>query len=308
MYPNHQQSDYAVSLLFFLFRWWEYWHRCSLRFKMIIASFFSLAILGGMFSGYAVFVEPHFITVAEYEIASQNLPDAFDGTRIALITDIHHGCPMSPHLLDQIVSLTSKQSPDLILLGGDYVYGHQTALDACFAKMSELEAPLGVYAVLGNHDYWNLPQMRKAIRNAGIVLLQNDAVWLEKGGERILLAGVKDLWHDQPSLAGSRRKLAESRFTVLLSHNPDYYDVMPPDDRKQIDLMLSGHTHGGQVTVFGLYAPQKTAHAKYTTGHVKPDNGRTHIIISNGIGTTGLPIRFCAQPQIVLVTLKKTPR
>ena len=274
---------------------------------MIIASFFSLAILCGMFSGYAVFVEPRIITVAEYEIASQNLPDAFDGTRIALIADIHHGCPMSPHLLDQIVNLTSKQSPDLILLGGDYTCEHQTALDECFAKMSELEAPLGAYAVLGNHDYWNLPQMRKAIRDAGAKLLENKAVWLEKGSERILLAGVKDLGHNKPSLTMMQRELFDSDFTILLSHNPDYYDVMPPDDRKQIDLMLSGHTHGGQITVFGFYAPRRVANAKYTTGLVKPDDGRTSIIISNGIGTVGLPIRFCARPQIVLVTLKKTP-
>ena len=271
---------------------------------MIFVSLFSLTIFGGLLSGYAVFVEPRMVTVAEYEIVSENLPDGFHGKKIALIADIHHGYPRSPHLLDQILRLTKEQSPDIILLGGDYAREHPKFLADCFAKLSELDAPWEVYAVLGNHDYWNVPLMRTTIRDAGIELLENDAVWLEEKGERILLAGVDDLWHGNPSLTGLRRKLAESDFTVLLSHNPDYYDVMSPEDRNQIDLMLSGHTHGGQITVFGFYAPKRTAQAKYTSGLVKPDAGPTHIIISNGVGTVGLPIRFFARPQIVLVTLK----
>ncbi|MCL2622793.1 MAG: metallophosphoesterase [Planctomycetaceae bacterium] len=274
---------------------------------MIIVPFFSLAVFGSLLSGYAVFVEPRIIMIAEYEIMSNNLPETFDGTRIALITDIHHGSLRTYDLLDQMVSLIMEQSPDLILLGGDYAREHQAALNACFTKLSELEAPLGVYAVLGNHDYWDLPQMRQAIADAGILLLENEAVWLEEGGKRILLVGAKDLWCDQQSLAGQRRKLAESDFTILLSHNPDNYDATTPTDRKHIDLMLSGHTHGGQVTLFGFYAPVKTAKAEYTSGYVQSDDGRTHIVVSNGVGTVGLPIRFFARPQIVLVTLKKSP-
>jgi predicted MPP superfamily phosphohydrolase len=269
---------------------------------MMIASVFSLAVL----FGYATLIEPRILTVAEYEIASENLPAAFDGVRIALITDIHHGSPGSFHLLHQIVRLTNELSPDVILLGGDYVLErHAGAIEECFTQLSKLDAPLGMYAVWGNHDWWNRPLMRSDIRDAGIVLLQNNAVWLEKGGEKILLAGTKDLWEDQPSLDGIQRELAESRFTVLLSHNPDYYDAMSPDDRKHMDLMLSGHTHGGQITVFGFYAPVRTAKAKYTTGSIKPDNGRAAIIVSNGVGTTSLPVRFFARPQIVCVTLKQ---
>jgi predicted MPP superfamily phosphohydrolase len=246
------------------------------------------------------------ITVAEYEIVTKNLPAAFDGTRIAFISDIHHGHPRSANLLHQIVRRTKAQSPDVILLGGDYVRErHAPSIEECFAKMSELDAPLGVYAVFGNHDWWNRPLMRSAIRNAGITLIQNDAVWLEKDGDKVLLVGVEDLWSGEPALAGIRRELAESIFTVLLTHNPDFYDVMPPDDRKHIDLMLSGHTHGGQITLFGLYAPVRTAKAEYTTGHIKPDDGRTNLIVSNVIGTGSFPVRFCAPPQIVLVTLKK---
>lgn len=263
-----------------------------------------LAILG-MLPGYATFVEPRMIAIVEYDIVSEQLPDAFDGKRVALITDIHHGTRGSCNLLERIVRKTNEQSPDLILLGGDYSCEQTETLVECFAKLSELDAPLGVYAVLGNHDYWDVPLMRKAMSDAGIELLENKATWLEDDGERILLVGVTDAWRDKPSLAGMQQDFAESDFTMLLSHNPDYYDEIPATYRDHIDLMLSGHTHGGQVTLFGLYAPMQTADAKYLSGHVKPDAGRTNIIISNGVGTGGLPIRFFARPQIVLVTLKK---
>ncbi len=281
------------------------WCAWSWGYKMIFASVFSVTICSFLVSGYAVFVEPWSVGVAEYTIESERIPDAFDGKKIALITDMHHGKPHTYNLLGKVVQMTREQSPDLILLGGDYSRERPAELEACFAKLTELDAPLGVYAVSGNHDYWDLPRFRKAVREAGIELLQNDAVRLEESGDGILLVGVKDFWCDKPSVTGLRRELAESDFTVLLSHNADFYDTMEQEDRARIDLMLSGHTHGGQITLFGLYAPAKTSKAKYISGHVKSADDRTDIIISNGIGTTSLPVRFFARPQIVLVTLKK---
>ena len=265
-----------------------------------------LAVVGSLLSGYAVFVEPCMISITEYEIVSENLPDTFDGKKIALITDIHHGTRLSYNLLDKIVRLTNRQSPDLILLGGDYANEYEPKhLAECFAKLSELKAPLGVYAVLGNHDYWKPSLMRKTMSDVGIELLEDDAVWLEEGNDRVLLVGVVDAWSTKPSFAGMQQELAESDFTVLLAHNPDCYDLKVSNGRERIDLMLSGHTHGGQITVFGLYAPIKTANAKYLAGRLKPNDGRTTIIVSNGVGTNGLPVRFFARPQIVFVTLKK---
>jgi len=258
-----------------------------------------------MIAGYALFVEPQRLTITEYHIVSEHLPDAFDGKRIVLIADIHHGSRFSRPLLNKIVSQTGELSPDLILLGGDYASDQSWALHACFEKLSELKAPLGVYAVAGNHDYWDLPLVRKAVGDAGIALLENQAIPIEEEGEHILLTGVADYWRGQPSLSGMRQELAASDFTILLSHNPDYYDTLSQEEREQIDLMMSGHTHGGQITLFGLYAPAKTAAAKYLSGCVKADNGPTTFIVSNGIGTVGLPVRFFAPPQIVVVTLKK---
>ena len=283
----------------------KYWFCLSKRAKQRVVMLFILAFVGSMLSGYAVFVEPRMITIAEYEIVSENLPDAFDGKRIALITDIHHGTRLSYNLLDKIVRLTNEQSPDLILLGGDYTYERPEPLAECFAKLSEWEAPLGVFAVLGNHDYWRLPLVRKTIHDTGIELLEDDTVWLEEGDDRILLVGVADARFGKPSLIGMQQELAESDFTVVLSHTPDFYYMMTPEERDHIDLMLSGHTHGGQITVFGFYAPIKTADAKFLAGHLKLNDGQMTMIVSNGVGTAGLPIRFFARPQIVLVTLKK---
>ena len=273
----------------------------------MLAVICSVLLMGSGAAGYAVFIEPCWIEVAEYEMTSENLPDAFDGKKIALITDTHHGTRRSYNLLEKLVKMTQDQSPDLILLGGDYSRERSDALAECFESLAELEAPLGVYAVLGNHDYWNSPLMRETIRNAGIELLQNNSLWLEEGDDRILLAGVTDIWCAAPSLAGMQQELQESDFTILLSHNPDFFDELSETEQECVDLMLSGHTHGGQVTAFGFYAPRKTAKAEYISGRVKPNSdGRATVIVSNGVGTTSLPIRFFARPQIVLVTLKKT--
>lgn len=263
-------------------------------------------LLAGMTFGYALFVEPWVIDIVEYEIESDQLPEAFNGTKIALIADPHHGKPRTYDKRDRVMRKTRKQSPDLILLGGDYTHERPAALVECFEKFAKLEAPLGVYAVLGNHDYWNPPLMRQTIAEAGIDLLENSSVWLEKDGSRILLAGVDDFWCGKPSLDPMWPELVESEYAVLLSHNPDFVKTLEPLERERVDLMLSGHTHGGQVSLFGLYAPVKTAEAEYLTGHYPPEGkGEPHIIVSNGIGTSALPLRFFARPQIVIVTLKK---
>ena len=282
------------------------WRMIPLWYRMLIIVVGVPLLLGGMLFGYAFFIEPWMITVAKYEIESEQLPEAFDGFKIAFIADPHHGQPHSYNKLNRVIRKTHGQSPDLILLGGDYSYEHPKALVECFEKFAELDAPLGVYAILGNHDYWNPPQMRQAIADAGIKLLQNSGEWIEKDGARILLVGVDDLWCGKPSLEPVWQELIDSDYAILLSHNSDFIDDVEPSLLPHIDLMLSGHTHGGQVTLFGLYTPKKMVKSDMISGHFPPnDTGKPHTIISNGIGTSGLPLRFFARPQIVVVTLKK---
>jgi predicted MPP superfamily phosphohydrolase len=255
------------------------------------------------------FVDTYRLEVREYTCESPELPVEFDGTRILLITDIHRGPYYSQERVGRLVDRANALGPDLVLLGGDYVYGGTDYEASCFAELARLEAPLGLFAVLGNHDYGDRdsddPGPDSAIEaasDAGITLLRNQAVWLEKGGARIRVGGVADYSEDRPNLAPIVAGTEDGDFVLLVSHNPDYSEDLPAG---AVDLVLSGHTHGGQVTIFGSWAPHVPSNygQRYRTGIV--ENEVTTVIVSNGIGTsTLLPIRLFAPAQIVLLTLR----
>lgn len=252
------------------------------------------------------------LEIKEYTCESPEVPVAFDGMRVVFVTDIHRGPFRSQDSVGRLVDRINGLDGDLILLGGDYVYGGPKHEASCFAELTRLRAPLGRYAVLGNHDYGTRDSPdsgpAKAIDAAarvGIPLLRNQAVWLEKDGQRIRLGGVEDYSAATPRLAPIVDGTAPGDFVLLLSHNPDYSEELPPGI---VDLVLSGHTHGGQVSLFGPWAPVVNSEhgQKYRTGVV--ENGVTTVIVSNGIGTSTLvPLRLYAPPQVVLLTLRHGP-
>lgn len=269
---------------------------------------FALAVWTG---GCGVF-DAYRLETVEYTCDSPEVPAAFDGTRIALVTDIHCGPFYSQERVGRLVDRINRLEPDLVLLGGDYVYGGTEYEAPCFAQLARLEAALGRFAVLGNHDY-GPPDSEDAgpanaiaaANQAGITLLTNQAAWLEEDGQRIRLGGVLDFWRDQPQLGPIVEGTRAQDFVLLLCHNPDYSEELPAG---VVDLVLSGHTHGGVATAFGSWAPYVRSDygQKYRTGIVQ--NGRTTVIVSNGIGTsTPLPVRFCAPAQIVIITLRSNP-
>lgn len=258
------------------------------------------------------FVDTYRLEVKEYTCESPELPAEFDGTRIVLVTDIHRGASYSEERVGRLVDRVNALEPDLVLLGGDYVYGGTKYEASCFAELARLQAPLGRFAVLGNHDYGDDDSddpgpdgAIEAASDAGIPLLRNQAVWLEKDGARIRVGGVADYSEDRPKLAPIVADTDARDFVLLMSHNPDYAEDLPPG---AVDLMLSGHTHGGQVTLFGswgILVPSKYGQ-KYRTGIVT--NEATTVIVSNGVGTsTLLPIRLFAPAQIVVITLRSGP-
>ncbi|NLV71794.1 MAG: metallophosphoesterase [Actinobacteria bacterium] len=256
--------------------------------------------------GYA---ETYWIQVKEYTLADPDVPAAFDGTRIALLADIHHGQFLSQDRVASLVERVNALEPDLIVLGGDYVYGDIDYADSCFAELRHLRAPLGCFAVLGNHDYGDYKRAAggpapviRAIDEAGITLLREDALWIESGGQRIRLGGVSDYQVDRPRIDPVLEGTSEDDLVLLISHNPDFAEELPAD---AVDLVLAGHTHGGQVTVLGLWAPYIPSEygQKYRTGMVVTE--KTTVIISNGIGTSTVPpIRLLARPEIVVITLE----
>jgi len=256
--------------------------------------------------------ETYRLEVKEYTFASADLPAAFEGTRVVLVTDIHRGMFFSQERVGRLVDRVNALEPDLVVLGGDYVFADIGYEASCFAELARLQAPLGRFAVLGNHDYGEHDDERAgpgpAIQAAGradIALLRNEGAWIEKDGERIRIGGVGDYTEDTPHLSPITQETAAGDFVLVVSHNPDFSEQIPAGT---VDLMLSGHTHGGQVTIFGLWAfhvPSEYGQ-KYRTGVVT--NEATTVIVSNGVGTsTLLPLRILCRPQIVVVTLVRGP-
>jgi uncharacterized protein len=257
------------------------------------------------------FAESYRVEVKQITITSPDLPIAFDGTTVVLLTDIHRGWFFSQDRVERLVDRVNALEPDLIMLGGDYVYASTDYEASCFSELAGLRAPAGRFAALGNHDYGEYgndgndyadPTLAiQAIRDAGITVLDNQAVWVEKAGARIRIGGVGDYQEDTPLLAPTMEGTSASDFVLLVCHNPDYAEQLPVG---AVDLMLSGHTHGGQVTFFGQWAPFLPSDygQKYRTGVVSTE--ATTVVVSNGIGTIFPPIRFFARPQIVVITLR----
>jgi predicted MPP superfamily phosphohydrolase len=258
------------------------------------------AMLMIFFGAYSL-IEPYLIETKEITIESDQIPAEFDGKRIVFLTDIHYGSFFSENRLNNLVNQTNELKPDMILLGGDYVTNDPSSVEAVFSSLSNLNAPLGVYGVLGNNDPEN--NSIQAMQNAGITYIGNNAVWIGSNTSRIRVGGVGDMDTDVPNQLPTIDGVTPEDYVILVSHKPDYFEKI---SRSKIDLQLSGHTHGGQITFFGLWAPfiNSKYGQKYVTG-LKKSNNNT-MIISNGIGMVWAPVRFFARPQIIVITLKRT--
>ena len=247
------------------------------------------------------FIEPFWLRVREAVISSKDVPSAFHGARVVFVSDIHHGPYFSRDRVKKLVEKINALNPDIVLLGGDYFHRSPKYIEPCFEELKELNAQ-EKFAVLGNHDHWESAGLtRECMKNAGIEILDNRAAWIEKDGERIKIGGVGDMYEDEQDIEPTIGDVAENNFVMLLSHNPDFAEHIKT---KKIDLILSGHTHGGQVTLFGLWAPiiPSVYGQKYRAGIIK--TGYTKVIITTGVGTITPPVRFFARPEIILIQLK----
>jgi predicted MPP superfamily phosphohydrolase len=283
-----------------------------------------IAALGAVgFGGYAFAWEPGFrLVTTRYFPAPENWPADFPLT-IAVIADVHAAPPVMPLArIRSIVAEVNALGPDVVVLLGDYIGGYRFATgevpDAEWsAALGELSAPLGVHAILGNHDWWDdrAAQARKggpvaageALRARGIPVYENRAVRIEKDGRAFWLAGLADQWAliERPGifrglddLPATLAQVTDDAPIVLLAHEPDIFPQVP--DR--VALTLSGHTHGGQVRLFGWspWVPSDYGN-RYAYGHIV--ERRRHLIVSGGLGCSILPVRFGVPPEIVLVTL-----
>jgi uncharacterized protein len=259
----------------------------------------ALIIAIGIYS----FVEPYWLEIRTYIIVNKDIPLPFDYTKIIFLSDIHHGPYFDISRVRNVVRKINREKPDIVLLGGDYVHRSPEYIVPVFNELKELKAPLGVYGVLGNHDHWeNAGLTKQKMLDAKIHLIDNRAFWILKNGKRIKIGGVGDYIEDVQDIAPTINDVKKDDFVILVSHHPDYVEELTTD---KIDLVISGHTHGGQVTFFGLWAPLVPSRygQKFRTGLMNAPS--TKIIVSNGVGVITPPIRLFARPQAVSLILRR---
>lgn len=255
-------------------------------------------------AAYGFGLEPDWIDVSRVTLALPRLPAVFDGLRLAHLTDLHLDDWMTDDRLASIVDLTNRAVPDAVLLTGDYITGIpdlETRLPALTEGLARLTAPLGVYAVLGNHDHWtDARAVRHALEAAGARELRNRAHRLERAGHSLYLCGVDDYWERHADLDRVMDGLPEAACAILLAHEPDYADISAATGR--FDLQLSGHSHGGQVAL-PLVGPVilPTYAEKYPSGLYRV--GRMWQYTSRGLGMVAPRVRFNCRPELALLTL-----
>jgi predicted MPP superfamily phosphohydrolase len=265
----------------------------------------TIVVLPILIIGLVIYMlwEARWLAVKELPFYDQDLPEAFDGFRIIFLTDIHYNLYFPRKRLRRLVEQVNGTEPDLILLGGDYVDMSPHYIPGLFMELQALQARWGIYGVLGNHDYTvGGEEVKDWMKRAGITLLENDGKWLHRGKGKIKIAGVADIREAVPDLAPILWDVGDRDFLLLLSHNPDFAEEL---DTHLVNLVLSGHTHGGQITLFNRWAPLTSSNygQRYRQGLVA--TSRTKVLISRGIGTVTLPFRFFARPEIWEVVLKK---
>ena len=244
------------------------------------------------------------IEVSRVEILLDRLPEEFNGLTIAHLSDLHHGRFISQDYIHHCVELTNALKPDLIALTGDFTFGAKAYAEPCGEVLQGLRANIGIYGVLGNHDHYNSAgRITRAIRSAGANVLVDQRENLEKGGRRLWIVGVDDLQHGHTDLPALLSDCPEKEFRLTLSHNPEFLDLFS-DHQQHTDLMLSGHTHGGQIRLPLLGAPHLslTGH-KYVMG-LNQFKGM-QVYTTRGVGTVGPPVRLFCPPEIGFYTLRK---
>ncbi len=245
------------------------------------------------------------LQVDHVPLAWPDLPPALDGLRIAQLSDLHVCAWMPRSLLQEAARLAVAQAPHLIVLTGDYISGRRHAeryARIAAESMADLRAPLGVYAILGNHDYEDDPQIVvRAFDRVGIPMLVNAHRRLPVGGDALWLLGVDSARNGQPDLAQALRGVPPDGFKVLLAHEPDYADRVPPG---AAHLQLSGHSHGGQIVVPGApvrWLPRMGK--KYPRGLYRL--GDMTLYTNRGIGAGILPLRHNCPPEITIIHLRR---
>lgn len=251
---------------------------------------------------YPVFIERYLVLTNTYRIPVPHLPEAFRGFRIVHLTDLHYGFLVPLWVIRHVVSRTNRLERDLVVCTGDYVHERNgtAQIDRVWPVLSELTARFGVCSVLGNHDHWaDTSRSQEWLTRTGQDL-RHKAISIENEGQRLWLAGAGDLWEDHRNLDDLLRDVPDSECRIVLAHNPDTADTR---FSARVDLILSGHTHGGQVELPLVGTPLLPVRNKEYSSGLKVSPKGARVFISKGIGWAVLPVRFNCLPEIAVLEL-----
>ena len=256
------------------------------------------------------FLEPCMLETEVVSLTSADLPSDIRQLRIVYLSDIHAGFHFSQAQVSSLFQRVNAINADLVLLGGDYAVDSDSAIEF-FRSLPRINSRYGVFAVMGNHDRTvpesNLTHLRSAMYNAGVTPLVNEVASVRIGQSNIYIAGIDDVNNGWPSISAVASQVRQEDFVIFLSHSPEAiadaqlaYDA---NGRRGawFDLGLFGHTHGGQIALLGQFLDISKVEGRYEQGWLREN--RADILISRGVGTSVLPIRFLRRPQIHQITV-----
>jgi predicted MPP superfamily phosphohydrolase len=279
-------------------KWRRFYNKWRLWRSTII--FWSLIISVPL---YGFVIEPMRLVVRKTAITLPAWPEEFRGMRVTVFSDLHVG---PPHItlarLRDIVEEANATDADLILMPGDFVdtplRWRMAEPEEIAAELKRLRAKGGVFATLGNHDWWYDPtRVRRAFEKEGIRVLDNQAVKIERQGKTFWVAGFADAWAGQPNIEGTLRQITDDAPVIAFTHNPQIFPGIPA----RVALTVAGHTHGGQIWLPFVGRPV-ISDWPYAIGHII--EGGRHLFVTPGIGTSICPVRLGVPPEISLLTIK----
>jgi len=289
------------------------WAKLAAWLRWLLAVPLGLLVLLWGAATYAFLIEPESLVVHRVEIVSPNWHGA--PLTIAAIGDTHVGGQhMDAARMGRVVRRINALRPDLVVMLGDYVYGHAPEAQRTpgenqeivggIATIAAVNARYGVVAVIGNHDGWyGRETITTALQSAGAAALWNRNITIHRSGGEIVIAGIADAWTGHPDFAAALDGAPAGADTIVLSHNPDPFVNMPAGPA----LMLAAHTHCGQVTIPFVGRPFLPIHHKeFACGRVDR-NGQT-LFVTAGVGTSMVPARFLNPPEIALITIRAASR